>query len=129
MGKGYLIDTNVVIDYLENKLPEHSLTLIDDLNIQISIISRMELLAWPKASESQLAILTGFINASNVLSLSEDIILKTIDIRKDYRVKLPDAIIAATAIINDFSLFTRNITDFKKINGLTIIDPYSIKQS
>ena len=127
MGKGYLIDTNVVIDYLENKLPEHSLTLIDGLNVQMSIISRMEILAWPSANEDQITILTEFINASSILSLSEDIILKTIDIRKNYRIKLPDAIIAATAMINGFSLFTRNMTDFKKVNGLVIIDPYSLK--
>jgi len=127
MGKRYLIDTNIVIDYLENKLPEPSLSLIDRLSIQISVITRIELLVWPKATESKLAILNSFINASEVLLLNESIILKTIEIRKNHYTKLPDAIIAATAIVNDLSILTRNLTDFEKIDGLVAIDPYALK--
>jgi predicted nucleic acid-binding protein len=127
MGKRCLIDTNVVIDYLENKLPTPSLTLIDGLLIQISVISRIELLVWPKTTKNQLAILNSFINASEVLLLNESIILKTIEIRKNHRIKLPDAIIAATAIVNDLSMLTRNLTDFEKIDGLVVIDPYTFK--
>ena len=124
MGEGYLIDTNVVIDYLENKLPEHSLKLIDDIQIQMSVITRMELLVWPKANQDQLDILTGFIDASKVFSLSEEVILKTIEIRKSYKIKLPDAIIAATAVIGNLSLITNNIRDFGRIEDLLITDPY-----
>ena len=40
--------------------------------------------------------------------------------------KLPDAIIAATAIINDFTLITHNIKDFQKVTGLQVIDSYTI---
>ena len=67
MGKGYLIDSNVIIDYLENKLPQEVSDILDNTDIQISVISRMEILAWPKATNSQLEILNGFIDASHVL--------------------------------------------------------------
>ncbi|HTK20628.1 MAG TPA: type II toxin-antitoxin system VapC family toxin [Mucilaginibacter sp.] len=127
MGKRYLIDTNAIIEYLENKLPDTASVVLDNTDIQISVISRMELLAWRKASEAQLKVLNGFINSSYVFGLNEPIILKTIETRRNYGVKLPDAIIAATALVNDCILVTRNIDDFKKITGLTCINPHVLK--
>ncbi|MFI5160120.1 MAG: type II toxin-antitoxin system VapC family toxin [Sphingobacteriales bacterium] len=127
MGKGYLIDTNAVIDYLDNKLPANTTSFIDDLQVQISVVSRIELLAWPNISQEQHALLTRFINAAEVVALSESVILKTIELKKTYRVKLPDAIIAATAIVNNWGLLTRNVNDFEKIDGLLIMNPYKMK--
>ena len=124
MGTEYLIDTNTIIDYLENKLPEKALSIIDTSAVNMSIISRIELLAWPKATEQQLNLLTSFIDASRVFLLQEDIIIKTIEIRKSFLIKLPDAIIAATAIVNNLNLLTRNTKDFEKVSGLTCFDPY-----
>jgi len=126
MGKRYLIDTNTIIEYLENKLPHTGSAVLDNRDIQISVISRMELLAWRKATETQLNVLNGF-NSSYVFGLTEETILKTIEIRRNYAVKLPDAIIAGTAIANNCILVTRNIEDFKKITGLTCINPHELK--
>lgn len=47
-------------------------------------------------------------------------------IRKHFRVKLPDAIIAATALVHDLSLITRNYNDFKKIQSIEILNPFDI---
>lgn len=127
MGKKYLIDTNAVIEYLENRLPNAASVVLDNTDIQISVISRMELLAWRKATETQLKVLNGFIGSSYVFGLTEATILKTIEIRKNYSVKLPDAIIPATAVTGNCTLVTRNIDDFKKITELTCIDPYKLK--
>ena len=60
------MDINVVIDYLDNKLPENIANLIDRINIQISVITRMELLSWHKATSKQIKVLQEFINWSNV---------------------------------------------------------------
>ncbi|MFO7656094.1 MAG: type II toxin-antitoxin system VapC family toxin [Bacteroidales bacterium] len=126
MGKEYLIDTNSVIDYLDNKLPDNANELIDGIDSRISVINRMELLAWPGASEQQILILSEFINASEVFALEEPVILKAIEIRKAYRTKLPDAIIAATALVNELTIITRNIKDFDKVEGLEVLDPCDI---
>jgi len=126
MGKEYLIDTNTVIDYLDNKLPDNANELIDGVDSKISVITRMELLAWPGASKQQTIILIEFINASEVFTLEEPVILKTIEIRKAYKTKLPDAIVAATALVNEFTIITRNMKDFDKIEGLEVINPYDI---
>lgn len=65
-----------------------------------------------------------FINETTVIELDKNIKLKTADIRRNYRIKLPDAIIAATAFVYDLSLITHNFKDFEIRNGLKIIDPY-----
>jgi predicted nucleic acid-binding protein len=45
MGTPYLMDTNAVVDYLKGKLPASSVALIDEHIIEISVITRIELLA------------------------------------------------------------------------------------
>lgn len=126
MGKEYLIDTNAVIDYLDNKLPDKAGEFMDGIDSRISVITRMELLSWPGASQEQTLILNEFINASEVFALEEPVIVKAVDIRKTFKTKLPDAIIAATAIVNNLSLITRNTKDFDKIEGLEVLNPYEI---
>ena len=125
MGKEYLIDTNAVIDYLDNKLPDKAGELMDGIDSRISVITRMELLSWPGASQEQAHILNEFINASEVFALEEPVIEKAVDIRKTFKTKLPDAIIAATALVNNLSLITRNTKDFDKIEGLEVLNPYN----
>ena len=49
---------------------------------------------------------------------------KTADIRKKQKIKLPDAIIAATALVYELSLVSRNVSDFKNIDGLQLINPW-----
>ncbi len=50
--------------------------------------------------------------------------LKTVEIRKLYKIKLPDAIIAATAMTNNLILLSRNVSDFNQIDGLNLINPW-----
>jgi predicted nucleic acid-binding protein len=126
MAGQYLIDTNTAIDYLNNKLPAFSSNLIDEQEILISVITRMELLAWPNATREQITLLEDFVNSSFVLNLEEDVILKGIEIRKQYKLKLPDAIIAATAAVFDLTLLSRNLSDFQKVVELEVINPWDM---
>ena len=105
-------------------MPENAIEFIDNLEIQFSVITRIELLVWRNASEEQLQIIKDFISASTVFNLDEDIIIQSIDIRKNYRLKLPDAIIAATAVAKNLTLLTRNTKDFELVSGLSNISPY-----
>jgi predicted nucleic acid-binding protein len=77
------------------------------------------LLCWKTTSEKDLTVLRDFIDDAQVLELEKDIKLKTAEIRKAHKIKLPDAIIAATALAYDFTLLTRNVKDFKHIEGLS----------
>ena len=71
MGKKYLIDTNVVVLYLDNKLPEKIATIIEQSKPNISVITRMELLSWGKATKAPSEIIAKFIEASTIHNLEE----------------------------------------------------------
>lgn len=128
MGEKYLVDTNTAIDYLGSRLPKNASVKLNSVVLEISVITRMELLAWPDSNSEQLSVLEDFIKSVTVWNLDEPIILKGIEVRKNYKIKLPDAIIAATAIVFDLYLVTRNIHDFKNIDGLRIINPWDLSE-
>jgi len=65
-----------------------------------------------------------FTNDVLVIELERDIKLKTVEIRKAHSIKLPDAIIAVTALVYDLTLLTRNTKDFKNIADLKLVDPH-----
>jgi len=116
MGPGYLLDTNVIIDFSALKLPEKAyrqLSIIIDSSPQISIINKIELLSISDVPEQILA----FVDEANVIKLDDDIVSKTIEVRRKYELKLPDAIIAATAIVMELQLITRNAVDFRRIKA------------
>jgi predicted nucleic acid-binding protein len=124
MGKGFLMDTNVVIGYLSNQLPLTGAAAIDQLPGVISVITRIELLGWYKASVEKLAKLKPFIDNAQIYNLSEDVIQQTIVLRQQYKIKLPDAVVAATAMVYNQTLITRNTIDFKNITGLDFENPW-----
>lgn len=66
------------------------------------------------------------MNDSDILELAEPVVNQTIALRNQHKIKLPDAIIAATALVHGFELVSRNTSDFKNITGLTVIDPHTL---
>lgn len=84
----------------------------------ISVINRIELLGFKQLNGQESDVFASFVSKSNIFDLEEDIILETIQIRKIYNTKLPDAIIAATCLVNNCTLVTNNVKDFEKISGL-----------
>ena len=128
MGIKYIWDTNIAIYYLQQQFTPNAEKFIDDTLTEsppcISAITEIELLCWKTANESDLEVLHNFISDALVIELEQLIKLKTADIRKAYKLKLPDAIIAATALVYELTLITRNVSDFKNIPDLKIVDPY-----
>ena len=128
MGIKYLLDTNTAIYYLQQQFPPGAEKFIDDLITEeqpvISAITEIELFCWKTATDLDLELLRNFINDALVIELEQSIKLRTADIRKVHRIKLPDAIIAATALVYDLTLLSRNVPDFGKIDGLKIVNPW-----
>ncbi len=69
-------------------------------------------------------VLHHFIDEALVLEIENDIKLKTAELRKASKIKLPDAIIAATALTYELTLLSRNVSDFKSVDGLNLINPH-----
>jgi predicted nucleic acid-binding protein len=62
---------------------------------------------------------------SEILPLADDVVDKTIEIRRNQKIKLPDAVIAATAMIHNYTLISRNDEDFRHISGLKYLNPFT----
>jgi predicted nucleic acid-binding protein len=122
------MDTNVVIDYLGNKIPAGGMGFIDEVmntTPQVSVITKIEVLGF-NAPDEHYRLLTHFMNDVVVLGLTDKVVEASIGIRKVCRIRLPDAIIAATACVHDFVLITRNISDFKSVSSLRLINLYDL---
>jgi predicted nucleic acid-binding protein len=130
MGQRYILDTNTVIDYVGDKLPQNSALTMDRLvneELNISIIVKIETLGF-NGEASEMEKLKDFLSLAKIFYVDDLIADKTIDLRKTYRkLKLGDAIIAATALANNLTLISRNTKDFEDISGLTCINPYELK--
>jgi hypothetical protein len=130
MGIKYIWDTNTAIYYLQQQFPPAAEKFIDDslefYQPCISAITEIELLCWKAATEKDIEVIRDFINDALVIELENSIKLKTAEIRKYNKIKLPDAIIAASAIVYELTLITRNTSDFKNIKELQLVDLFAI---
>ena len=131
MGKRYLLDSNTVIDYiagLYSGKAVHWLNQLIDKEINVSVITKIEVLSFDPDKDDNYPILVDFFDASNIFELSDDIVSKTIQIRQKQKIKLPDTVIASTALVNGMTLVSRNIKDFKNVPDLDVINPYDINK-
>jgi len=123
MGQKYLIDTNVLIDAQMGHLSEKGLIFLADVineNFIISFITLIEYLGYKDISKSS----EEFIALAETIEVDKAIIKNCIDLRKNYKIKLPDAIIAATALAHNLILMTSNEKDFTEIQNLLVVNPH-----
>lgn len=83
----------------------------------------MEFLGWQGHTNEGFIKSTEFINKANIFNLSENIINHAINLKRNHKIKLIDAIICSTALLNNMELVTRNVGDFKSIKNLKLINP------
>ncbi|RYY33890.1 MAG: type II toxin-antitoxin system VapC family toxin [Sphingobacteriaceae bacterium] len=117
-GTDIFIDTNICIYLLNGDafLAES----LQDLEVYISIITEMELYAYHGNDESKIKVLDEFIESVNVLNINKGVKENTILIRKNNKLKLPDSIIAASALSNNLPLMTADKL-FHRVSGLDLV--------
>ena len=121
-GDRLLIDTNIIIYSAQDGLNINDFVKDDD-DLYISTITYIEALGFPFQNRDEERRITTFCNTFQRLFLTKEIEKQTIIIRKSFKIKLPDAIIAATAIVYDLTLVTCDSNDFKNISNLNILNP------
>lgn len=129
MGHKYLIDSNVIIYFVNNELPQKSLPKIKMIlreSFIISTISNIETLGWYNISEKEQAKLATFLTNATVIYIDKLIEQKAIEMRQQKKMKLGDSIIAATALVNNLTIVTRNESDFYGL-GLIIYNRFDTK--
>lgn len=100
----FVLDTNIILYLLEDRLSQPLPSGI----YFVSIITEMELLSYPALSEVETQKIRKFLSHLTVINLDEAIKTLAIQIRRQYKLKLPDAIITATALSLDAILLTND---------------------
>jgi predicted nucleic acid-binding protein len=118
-----LFDTNILIDYL-NGIAEAKDELERYRDPAISVITWMEVMVGttPETRAGTEAFLAGF----NLMALDKSVAERSVIIRQSKRIKLPDAIVWATAQVNNCILVTRNTKDMPA-NEPGVRIPYTIQ--
>lgn len=116
-----LFDTNILIDLFSGRAEAKKALEAYSPQNAISLITWMEVMVGAKKyhQESRTRIA---LSAFNVIGVSQDIAERSVSLRQEYGMTLPDAVILATAHIHRFVLVTRNTKDFAGIPG--VITPY-----
>ena len=108
----FLVDTDVFVDHLRGakQLDPKS------HRVNYSVVTRAELFAGSSATEIVSLLLAPF----REIDVGREIAERAGRLRRESGIRLPDALIAATAVEHKLNLFTRNRADFEGVRGLRI---------
>ncbi len=120
----YLIDTNIIIYYLAGEQEAVSFLRTHRGKLSISSITWMETLSYPFSADEE-PVVREFLREFRLIGISSPVMELAVEMRRIKKMKLPDAIIAASAIQNGLILVTRNIKDF---NGTKVktLNPFLV---
>ncbi len=123
----WLLDGNVVIDALAG-LPHAAKVLHqarNEANISIlySAITRIEVLAFPSLTAQEETAIQQLLDQFEEVAVTNAVIERAILIRKAARIKIPDALIAASAHVHQAIVITRNVEDFARVPDLKVLHP------
>jgi predicted nucleic acid-binding protein len=124
-GSKLLLDSNILIYLSKSELQLEAFAKPGD-SFHISVITLMEVKGFQFASSKEEAFINSLCSHFKTLHIDDKIVEEVIHIRKKHTIKLPDAIILASALVNNCILVTRNNDDFKKFTDTaTLLDPFS----
>ncbi len=118
-----LIDSNILIYSAKPEfLNLRNLLIIK--NNAVSIISKLEVLGYHRLTQTDSIYFDAVFKTLYTFPIDNPTINKAIELRSNYNLSVGDSIIAATALLNNIELVTRNVADFKKITDLKIINSF-----
>lgn len=120
----YTLDTNAILYYLKGDPGTvSSLRKIFSQNVPlyVSAITELELFAFSDLSAAEEKLIEELLTTVAVISLDSHIARLAALIRRRYRLKVPDSVIAATAMFTGSTLLTRNTRDFRRIPNLCLL--------
>ena len=118
-GNRILLDTNAFIYFFEGRKKITEL-VVQTPEIYYSVISEIELLSSTHLTDLEITQIQDFLSFCHCIDLQSDIVARTIEIRKQYNFKIPDAIIAATTLNLAIPLVSADVA-FQRVAGLQLI--------
>jgi predicted nucleic acid-binding protein len=123
MKSTVVFDTNILIDLFNNRVEAVDAIEQHTIHRAISLITWMEVMVGAKKRDQE-ARTRAVMGAFEVIDISREIAERSTTLRAEHGMKLPDAIILATAQLRNSPLITRNTKDFSGIPG--VITPYTL---
>ena len=117
-----LVDSNIIIYSLLEEFRDLRELLVRD-DCYVSEISRVEVLGYHNLKSTHKRYFSDVFDYVPIIIPNHVIFNKAIEIRQQYKLKLGDSLIAATALVHNLELFTHNIKDFKLIKAINCVDP------
>ncbi|MCO6490531.1 MAG: type II toxin-antitoxin system VapC family toxin [Phaeodactylibacter sp.] len=117
-GSSLLIDTNIALYLLNGDTTIAE--LLNGRDVHVSFVTELELLGFQDIKEEDRSIIEELLNNCIIVDLNQAIKRITIDLKQKYKLKLPDAIIAATSIYMNLPLISAD-KDFDRISDLQFI--------
>lgn len=117
-----IVDSNVIIYSIRSDYKSLQNYLLDHIDlVQVSLITKLEVVGFHKLVEAEKWQLEQFFNAIDTFPINESVITEAIRLRQQRKRSLADSIIAATGLLYNQAILTNNVADFSDINGLEII--------
>ncbi len=123
-----LLDSNIII-YAAQPENEFLREFIAENSPFVSALSRLEVLGYHQINDEDKTYFEEFFNASQILPVSQAVIEQGVTLKQIKKMSLGDAIIAATGLVYDLTVVTRNIDDFRWITNLKLFNPFAINNS
>jgi predicted nucleic acid-binding protein len=123
-----VLDTNVLIYFLDDRTDQDIATKVESAiraGAHCSLITRMEVLGWREHTDESRRSAQALLDRMNEIAITSLIADRVIQLRSQLSIKIPDAIIAASALALGLPLMTRNTEDFRRVPGLQLIDPFA----
>ena len=118
----YILDTNILIYYsnhdedIVNFIKHHQNSIY-----HISVISITEFLSFPDLTSADEKFFYTFVDKLAIISINREVSLLAASLKRNYHLKLGDGLIAATTLVANKTLITRNTADFRKIPDLQLL--------
>ncbi len=119
-----LLDSNILIYGASGTYPALD-AILDRTDLAVASITRIETLGFHRLSEIEQRWLEAAFDRMTVHPLDDAVAERAIALRRERRIGLADAIIAATALHHGLVLVTRNTADFEEVSGLKLNDPFT----
>ena len=113
-----LLDSNVILYFLAGKLA----AALPTTGVAISCISQIELFSYPSLSPEEEKSLHTFFSSTEFVGVDQAVTTQAAAIRRLTKLKVPDSIVAATAITREYELWTHD-KQFSTVPGLRVSAP------
>jgi len=120
----YLVDSNIIIYHLNGERISTDFLIQHKKEIAISQVTFVEVLSFAFEPQQETQV-RNLLSNFTIIDVTQTISEQAIANQKTKKVKLPDNLIAATAMVNDLVLVTRNTKDFFSLD-VPLIDPFSM---